>query len=191
MVLVCPDHVKVYLPDCIDKQCYLCLEQIEYYYKFDCNCHNFFHIKCIENNIIQKCLICNKNIFIPHDIFIQGDSYIFDLSQSIFFIDKIIKIIEMFFIIFNLHLNILTFSIFLIVNIVLTLTIIIPIVLLNIFYNFTKKNIFKILDLGFSLLILTCSIIFYYKLFSDNILISIYVFFTTLLFLFIILICIR
>ena len=150
MVLVCSDHVKVYLPYCVDKQCYLCLEQIEYYYKFNCNCHNFFHSKCIENNIIQKCLICNKNIsqnvFIPHDIFIPSDSEIFDLSHSIFFIDKIIKIIKIFFIFFNLHSNILTFTFFLVVNIVLTFMIIIPIVLLNISYNFIKKNIFKILD---------------------------------------------
>jgi hypothetical protein len=83
MVLVCSDHVKIYLPDCTDKQCYLCLEQIEYYYKFNCNCHKFFHIKCIENNVIQKCLICNKKIL--RNLFIPEDSEIFDLYYSEFF----------------------------------------------------------------------------------------------------------
>lgn len=43
-------------------QCYICLEPIEYYIKFDCECYNFCHVQCITESKPTKCSICRGNI---------------------------------------------------------------------------------------------------------------------------------
>lgn len=42
--------------------CYFCLEDIDYYIKFNCDCHNYLHCKCLENEFFTNCLICKKFI---------------------------------------------------------------------------------------------------------------------------------
>jgi hypothetical protein len=42
--------------------CYFCLEDIDYYIKFNCNCHNYLHTKCLENVFFTNSFICKKKI---------------------------------------------------------------------------------------------------------------------------------
>jgi hypothetical protein len=52
-------------------ECYVCLEQIEYYYCFDCTCYNHVHEQCISNSNFNRCVICKKSI--SHKQFIKND----------------------------------------------------------------------------------------------------------------------
>lgn len=138
MVLLLKDY-KIYLTNSTNTQCYICLEPVNYYYKFNCDCHNFFHKECIEHNNVDKCLICNKKN--TKNIFIFQNSEIFDFTFSEKIIDflKIIKFLEIFLIYVELYPNILTFYFFLIINFSICFFLILPIVVINISYNFTKK----------------------------------------------------
>ena len=40
--------------------CYICLNDIDYYYCFDCNCHNFVHESCIKDVGLTYCVFCKK-----------------------------------------------------------------------------------------------------------------------------------
>lgn len=144
MVLIMKDH-KIYLTDSKDTQCYLCLEAIDYYYKFNCGCYNFYHTECIGHNNFSKCLICKKKI--AHVINIMSDSEIFDLTLSEKFFEflKIKKNFQIFLILLKLYPNFLTFIIFLTINIGLSIGLIIPVILLNISFNFIKKISIKFL----------------------------------------------
>lgn len=43
--------------------CFICMNKINYYIKFDCECHNYLHVDCLRNNnSIMNCLICKKKI---------------------------------------------------------------------------------------------------------------------------------
>ena len=69
--------------------CYICLEPINYYYKFSCRCHIYIHNKCISDSIYAKCILCknpNNNI--------QIERYYFD----IILMNKIINIFKIDFI---------------------------------------------------------------------------------------------
>lgn len=50
--------IKDFSGDC----CFVCLEKVHYYYKFNCNCHNYLHSECIDKKILSNCLICKKKI---------------------------------------------------------------------------------------------------------------------------------
>ena len=51
----------------IDK-CYICLDEINYYYKLNCNCHQLIHDECLYN--LDKCTICKQdfNFDLHYDI---------------------------------------------------------------------------------------------------------------------------
>lgn len=130
-----------------EKNCYLCLEKINYYYKFDCGCHNYFHNECIKDKLIDRCLICKKKI-------ISLNNVNYDLYYSDLFLVKIKKILNVFFVIFKLCPNFITFGLFIMINIFLTFGLVIPSVALNIGYNFIKKYFFELMDYCFLLLLL-------------------------------------
>ena len=41
-----------------DKYCYICLEKINYYIKYECGCYNYIHNNCNIN--INNCLLLKK-----------------------------------------------------------------------------------------------------------------------------------
>jgi hypothetical protein len=159
------DH-KVYLTDSKDTKCYLCLETIDYYYKFNCGCYNFYHTECVRHNNFEKCLICKKKI--AHIMNIIPDSEFFDLTLSEKFFEflKINKNFQTFLILLKIYPNILTFIIFLTINIGICIGLIIPIIFINITFNFIKK-FYKIFDLIFSITIIYFLTILYFNLFVN------------------------
>ena len=69
--------------------CYICLEPINYYYKFNCRCHIYIHNNCISDPIVEKCILCKK-----FNNNIQIECYYFD----IILMNKIINILKISFI---------------------------------------------------------------------------------------------
>lgn len=56
-----------------NKDCYICMEPVEYYFKFECGCHIYSHTECInnynnknKNNTCTKCILCKKSMYIPN-----------------------------------------------------------------------------------------------------------------------------
>jgi len=43
-----------------NNNCFICLNDVDYYMKFDCECHNYLHTICVNNNFLNKCFICHK-----------------------------------------------------------------------------------------------------------------------------------
>lgn len=71
------------------KNCYICLNEINYYHKFNCNCFQYIHDDCFFN--LNKCIICkNDNTLIYYDIqlllFINNFNLIFNNKFSYYII---------------------------------------------------------------------------------------------------------
>lgn len=66
-----------------NSRCYFCLEDIDYYIKFNCNCHNYLHTRCLENEFFTNCLICKKKINKKNFIHIDN------LTITNFVVDKL------------------------------------------------------------------------------------------------------
>lgn len=146
-----------------DKCCYLCLEQINYYYQFECGCYNYIHSKCIEDKKIHKCLICKKKINLS-----SNNNYdIFDLYYSYLFLEIINKIFNYFITVFEFCPNIFTLGLLIMLNIFCTFVFIIPVILLNIIFNFIKKYLFELIDL-YLLFLFFVFVIHYYLIFMRN-----------------------
>lgn len=60
--------------------CYICLEQIDYFYCFDCQCYNFIHMECIKKTKIDKCVICKRKILLPNKLVIDDSSPNYNLN---------------------------------------------------------------------------------------------------------------
>ena len=43
-----------------NNNCFICLNDVDYYIKFDCECHNYLHTNCVKNDFLNKCFICHK-----------------------------------------------------------------------------------------------------------------------------------
>jgi hypothetical protein len=115
--------------------CLICLEKINYYYNFDCNCKNYIHTKCINHIIntkyLDKCFFCKKNI--------KKNYSTFDLDFINFnILNKLLEylIIDYFFMkLFDLSKkNIIGLVLYFIFSNVFFFTIIIPGLLLNLIY---------------------------------------------------------
>ena len=89
---------------CKTNNCYICLNKINYYYKFDCECFQYIHDECFEN--INKCIICKKENFINIDINLINYYIIIDNFTKNYYIIKIIQTIFYFNLIINFFLNI-------------------------------------------------------------------------------------
>jgi len=121
--------------------CFICLNDVDYFIKFDCGCHNFIHTNCIDKNFLTKCLICHKkftkidlltknnNIFIPDfelvNHIIETKINIVSLNQKIFlFLKSNPNFIGIFF--------------YFIISICFTFGIILPLIILSVFVNIIK-----------------------------------------------------
>lgn len=150
---------KIYLDSNTDynnnnNNCYICLEQLNYYYKFNCSCHIYIHSECIEKIDYKKCIICQN--LVSHSLkinLVSSEEYLsepsnlleimnIDRIHSIIKIIKLNSIVEKLFQfpienIWSLVLNV--FFSFLIMNFLL-----IPIVVLNILFNLIKYSILNL-----------------------------------------------
>jgi len=120
-------------------KCYFCLEDIDYYIKFDCKCHNYLHIDCLTNHIFTNCLICKKRII--QKKFINSNkliitNYLMNKINSKYYLNK---------------LTVLTLTsenhsmliLFFIISILFTFVIIIPCLLLDYILDKNKKFTFN------------------------------------------------
>ena len=116
-----------------DNRCYLCLENINYYFIDKCECHQYLHDNCY-NILEKKCIICNKYNLV------EKKHIDFDLSITTRIINYL-KLYENNLIILELIIKnksgILLFC-YLIYTIIITYLIIIPLILINIIINLTK-----------------------------------------------------
>jgi hypothetical protein len=149
IIQLCGDNI-----DQINTNCYLCLEQINYYYKFDCGCHNYFHTDCVKDNFFEKCLICKKKINLVNNI-LNINNEIFDLYYTNLFLPKIKKILDIFFIFVKLYPNIFTFGLYILINIILIFVFVVPFIIFNIIYNISKKYYLEFFGFCFLLLIVS------------------------------------
>lgn len=45
-----------------NNECFICFNNVDYYIMFDCECHNYLHINCVNNKKLTKCCLCRKKI---------------------------------------------------------------------------------------------------------------------------------
>lgn len=147
-----------------DNFCYICLEKVNRYYIFDCDCHIYAHSKCINLSIMNKCILCkNKLNHISNNNLISNSENILNFDFAIGIIE-LIKLKEfsdyIFWIIQNN--NYLLFSIYIMYSFVIMYMIIIPLFTFNIFINLSHFIINKInFDYVFLFLLLTVSLSFF------------------------------
>ena len=143
-----------------DNLCYICLGNIDYYIKFNCQCHNYLHINCIDGIQLIKCVICHKknNYLEVHDNYYNYNynynyNQIGNFTQEIFYLLEpdfdfinyiynkinIQPILNYMLGFFHKNPNIIIFSIYFFASIIFTLVILVPIVILSIFVNLIKK----------------------------------------------------
>ena len=137
------------------------MEQINYYYKFDCGCHNYFHTDCVKDNLFEKCLICKKKNNLVNNINTINNE-IFDLYYTNLFLPKIKKILDVLFIFVKLNPNIFTFGLYILINIILIFVFVVPFIIFNIICNISKKYLFEFFNFYFLLLIVNISIFILY-----------------------------
>jgi hypothetical protein len=124
--------------------CFICLDKIDYYIKFECNCHNYLHENCVNNIEIKKCLVCHKIINFENGI----DN---NLLISFIDIDFITLVIEKIYLnnivnyIFSFFHNdkIYGLILYLFVSMLITFLIILPIVIISVIFtiiNYIKNN---------------------------------------------------
>ena len=126
-----------------EHNCYLCLEKINYFHKFDCSCHNYVHTHCIKNNLINDCLICKKKI---HNLtslkyidnMVKNKPDIFNMYYSDLILVHTSIILEILIIPFKLYPNVYTFLLYIIFNLLFVFVIILPSMFVNIIYNICK-----------------------------------------------------
>lgn len=108
-------------------KCYFCLEDINYYIKFNCKCHNYLHTKCFENNIFTNCFICKKRIIQKNFINSNGliiTNYLMNKINATHYLNKLTVLTLT-------SENRLMLILFFIVSILFTFIIIIPCLLLD------------------------------------------------------------
>ena len=128
--------------------CYICLEPVNYYWKFECECYNFFHIDCFTNYQINYCLICKNKLSNLNLNHINNSSNIYNkilnltLTETILSTIRIHKLFEYY--IHNLKNNISNLESYFIISIITFFLIFLPIIMLNITLNILieiKNNI--------------------------------------------------
>lgn len=149
-----------------NSNCYICMESIDYYLKFECGCYNFLHTECFTDCKLKNCLICKNKLenlkMISEsnncnnlDIDINILNKILNLSLTEYVLTKIgVKNIFTYYIL-NLKNNVFNLSTYFLITIFSFFLIFLPIIILNVILNIfceisnhiTKKiNFFVILD---------------------------------------------
>ena len=119
-------------------KCYLCLEDIDYYIKFNCECHNYLHTECIKNKFITDCFICKKKILFLDNVYSKEliiTNYLTNKINTICHLDKLPYLILK-------NNNCFELILYIFLSIFFTIIIIIPCLLLD-FILEKIKNIFN------------------------------------------------
>jgi hypothetical protein len=115
--------------------CFLCLDKVDYYIKYNCDCHNYLHINCIDNQIFSNCFICKKkiNCIITTQLNLDDNNLliIFNNFELLYYIHNISNMYTHIDIIFKFLRN----NKYLIIYFLLLFIIILSIIILNIIYN--------------------------------------------------------
>ena len=118
-----------------NNECFICLNNSDYYIKFDCECFNYLHIECINYNILTKCYICHKKIsykknFAEKNYCININLLKYILS-IIYFQEQVNKLFEF----LKKNPNMINLSIYFIISIIITFCLILPLLLVELFIN--------------------------------------------------------
>ena len=132
--------------------CFLCLNKIDYYIKFGCNCHNYLHKNCFENAEIKKCLVCHKKInfekYVENNFLISFINIDFiTLVIKKIYLQNIVNYIFPFFHNYKIYGLIL----YLFVSMFITFLIIFPIVIISVIFTIIKyiKNKYNLSNIIF------------------------------------------
>ena len=141
--------------------CFICLNDVDYFIKFDCECHNYLHINCADSNFLNKCFICHKKtkkVYLlkkNYDIFIQDYellNYIMEIKiNNILFNQKLIIFLKS-------NPNFISILLYFIFSVYFTFGILLPIIILSVFVNIIKYLFYKD-NVFFSLKNLLCLIL--------------------------------
>ena len=144
--------------------CFICLDNIDHYIKFDCGCYNYLHTNCISDITLTKCFICHKKI---NYINLPLNNHPI-LYSDVDFINNVIKKINMeyilnYMIIFTKNNpNFVGLAIYFIVSIIFTFGIVIPIIILSTLVNSIKnsiKNLINNIDMNGLIIFITKNIL--------------------------------
>jgi hypothetical protein len=151
-----------------DNLCFICLDKIDYYIKFNCECHNYLHKSCVENIFITKCFICHKKTYFANSISNNYSSN-YNYIDSEFVLEITEKIIEKIYIKYILNYtftffqnnpNLLSFGLYFTMSMIVAFLIIIPLIILSLLLNLLKylksiltNNIYKYIILFLIILI--------------------------------------
>ncbi len=115
--------------------CLICLNNTDYYIKFDCECFNYLHVNCIDCNILTKCYICHKKISYKKNF--SEKNYQIDINLLKYIINKmrfqeqINKLFEY----LKKNPNIFNIIMYCIISIIITFCFMMPIIMIEILIN--------------------------------------------------------
>lgn len=153
--------------------CFICLNDVDYYIKFDCECYNYLHTNCVNNNFLNKCFICHKKTTNVNLLTKKYKIFIEDFELLNYIIE--IKINNMplnqkLIIFLKSNPNFICILLYFIFSICFTFGIILPMIILSVFVNIIKYllynhnvfNVFFFVLKNFLCLILTIGFITLY-----------------------------
>ena len=150
-----------------DNTCFICLDNMDYYMKFNCECHNYLHQNCIKNFNIKKCFICHKEVSYRNVISANYELLYIDID----FVSAVIEKINVQYIlnltdIFLQNNNFFGIIVYFIVSIIFTFGILLPILILSVLSKCIKnlKNYHKINWLFFIVFLMFIIIYVTYKI---------------------------
>lgn len=119
--------------------CFLCMNKINYYIKFDCECHNYLHLDCVKNNeLLTNCFICKKKI--QKKYFLNSDNFnnlkitngVLNYFNTRYYLDKLTYLL------LN-NPNSLTLFLNFILSLIITLVFIMPLILCDFIKTIFEK----------------------------------------------------
>lgn len=115
-----------------DNICFICLDDLNYYIKFDCKCHNNIHKECILYKNLTKCYICHKKLVINMNNNIEFNdtdnivNYLLYKLKIEYIMHKLIDFL-------NNNTNLYGYMLYIIGTISITFLIVIPIIVVSLF----------------------------------------------------------
>lgn len=123
--------------------CFICMNKINYYIKFDCECHNYLHINCMKDNyFFTNCLICKKKItkkcFFDFNNF-EITNYILNYFDIKYYFEKILNLL------IN-NPNCITLFLHFVINLFFAYIILCPLIFFDFMNGIYKKILIEIND---------------------------------------------
>lgn len=128
-----------------NSNCYYCLEDINYYIKFNCECHNYLHTECIKSNI-SNCLICKKNIIPENNIYsieLIFTNYLMKKINATYYLNKLTDLTIKG--VFWFLLSLVSFVIFSFIILLPCLLLDLILIVFFVGYNFLNNFLYKLL----------------------------------------------